>query len=71
MGHEMGHYVLNHVYKSILFFGVVLVVGFAFLRWAFDRAAAPAGASAGGSAASPIPPGCRCSRRCSRSTSSC
>jgi STE24 endopeptidase len=40
MGHEMGHYVLNHVSKSILFFGVVLVAGFAFLRWAFDRAAA-------------------------------
>ena len=40
MGHEMGHYVLNHVSKSILFFGVVLVAGFAFLRWAFDGAAA-------------------------------
>jgi STE24 endopeptidase len=40
MGHEMGHYVLHHVSKSILFFGVVLVAGFAFLRWAFDRAAA-------------------------------
>ncbi|MEZ5331942.1 MAG: M48 family metallopeptidase [Thermoanaerobaculia bacterium] len=37
MGHEMGHYVLNHVYESIVFFGVVLVGGFAFLRWAFDR----------------------------------
>jgi STE24 endopeptidase len=40
MGHEMGHYVLHHVSKSILFFGVVLVAGFAFLRWSFDRAAA-------------------------------
>ncbi|HKV07352.1 MAG TPA: M48 family metallopeptidase [Thermoanaerobaculia bacterium] len=40
MGHEMGHYVLNHVYESILFFGVVLVAGFAFLRFAFDRALA-------------------------------
>jgi STE24 endopeptidase len=40
MGHEMGHYVLNHVSKSILFFGVVLVAGFAFLRFGFDRAAA-------------------------------
>jgi STE24 endopeptidase len=35
MGHEMGHYVLNHVYKSILTFGVILFLGFAFLRWAF------------------------------------
>jgi STE24 endopeptidase len=40
MGHEMGHYVLHHVDKSMLFFGVVLVIGFGFLRWGFDRAAA-------------------------------
>lgn len=38
MGHEMGHYVLNHVYESILWFGLVLLLGFAFLRWGFDRA---------------------------------
>src|SRR5437867_579268 len=41
MGHEMGHYVLNHVYKATLFFGVVTVFGFAFLRgasgWALAR----------------------------------
>jgi STE24 endopeptidase len=40
MGHEMGHYVLHHVSKSILFFGVVLTIGFGFLRWGFDRVAA-------------------------------
>jgi STE24 endopeptidase len=40
MGHEMGHYVLHHVSKSVLFFGVVLVVGFGFLRWGFERARA-------------------------------
>jgi STE24 endopeptidase len=40
MGHEMGHYVLNHVYKTIFYFGVVLVLGFAFLRWGFGRAVA-------------------------------
>ena len=34
MGHEMGHYVLHHVYKDLLFFGVLAVVGFAFLNWA-------------------------------------
>jgi STE24 endopeptidase len=34
MGHEMGHYVLNHVYKGLLFFGLVIVAGFAFLHWA-------------------------------------
>lgn len=37
MGHEMGHYVLNHVYKGILFFGVVVVMGFALLRWSVGR----------------------------------
>ena len=40
MGHEMGHYVLNHVYESILFFGLVLLGGFAWLRWSYDRAVA-------------------------------
>ena len=38
MGHEMGHYVLNHVYKGTLFFGVLTVLGFAFLRGASARA---------------------------------
>ena len=33
MGHEMGHYVLNHVYKLVFFFGVVACVAFALLRW--------------------------------------
>lgn len=40
MGHEMGHYVLNHVYESILWFALVFLLGFAFLRWGFDRAVA-------------------------------
>jgi STE24 endopeptidase len=38
MGHEIGHYALNHVYESIVFLGVVLVAGFAFLSWAFAAA---------------------------------
>ena len=38
MGHEMGHYVLHHVEKSLLFFGVVIVVAFAYLRWALGWA---------------------------------
>ena len=33
MGHEMGHYVLNHIYKDLLFMVVVVVAGFALLRW--------------------------------------
>jgi STE24 endopeptidase len=40
MGHEMGHYVLNHVYESILWFALVFLLAFAFLRWGFDRAVA-------------------------------
>jgi STE24 endopeptidase len=38
MGHEMGHYVLDHVYKLILSFSVILFIGFAFLRWAYGAA---------------------------------
>ena len=37
MGHEMGHYVLNHIPKDILFGLVVLVCFFGFLRWSLDR----------------------------------
>ena len=40
MGHEMGHYVLNHVYESIIDIGVLIFLGFAFLRWAYTRALA-------------------------------
>jgi STE24 endopeptidase len=36
MGHEMGHYVLNHIPKDILFFFVVIASGFALLRWTLD-----------------------------------
>lgn len=41
MGHEMGHYVLNHVYKGLVFFGIVVVLVFAVLfrgsEWALKR----------------------------------
>lgn len=37
LGHEMGHYVLNHVYKGILAIGVLVVIGFAFMSWGFKR----------------------------------
>ena len=37
MGHEMGHYVLNHVYEFIPIFALILLVGFGFLRASFDR----------------------------------
>ncbi len=40
MGHEMGHYVLNHVYKAVIFFTLVLLGGMLFLRfgWAWAHA---------------------------------
>lgn len=40
MAHEMGHYVLNHIWKMILQFGLLLAVGFAFVRWSFGKAVA-------------------------------
>jgi len=36
MGHEMGHYVLNHEYKGLVMMGVVIVIGFAFLNWGIN-----------------------------------
>ena len=36
MGHEMGHYVLNHVFKMILVLVIVIVIGFALLRWSLE-----------------------------------
>ncbi|HET7617662.1 MAG TPA: M48 family metallopeptidase [Vicinamibacterales bacterium] len=40
MGHEMGHYVLNHAYKMLLAFGVIIVVGLGLIARSFDRLAA-------------------------------
>jgi STE24 endopeptidase len=40
MGHEMGHYVLNHEYKGLVMFGVVLVFAFAFANWGINYALA-------------------------------
>src|SRR6202167_2456372 len=41
MGHEMGHYVLNHIPKSILFIAIVDVLAFLYLffglQWALRR----------------------------------
>jgi STE24 endopeptidase len=36
MGHEMGHYVLNHAYKGLVMFGALIVIGFAFLNWGIN-----------------------------------
>ena len=43
MGHEMGHYVLNHEYKGLVMTGVLIVIGFAFLNWALNSSLARSG----------------------------
>lgn len=47
MGHEMGHYVLNHEYKGLVMIGVVIVIAFAFLNWGINFALARWGESWG------------------------
>jgi STE24 endopeptidase len=37
MGHEMGHYVLNHVWKGIAFFGVLIILGYYFVNRVFGK----------------------------------
>jgi STE24 endopeptidase len=36
MGHEMGHYVLNHEYKGLVISGVLVLIGFAFVNWGIN-----------------------------------
>lgn len=47
MAHEIGHYVLNHAWKGLVFMGLIIVAMFAFARWAFAWAQARWGASWG------------------------
>jgi STE24 endopeptidase len=37
MGHEIGHYAMNHIPKMLMMFGVVILVGFGFAQWAMQR----------------------------------
>jgi len=37
MGHELGHYVLNHIYKSIAEFALLFLAAFLFAKWAMER----------------------------------
>ncbi|HEX4511250.1 MAG TPA: M48 family metalloprotease, partial [Burkholderiaceae bacterium] len=37
MGHELGHYVMNHIYKGIVEFTVLFFFGFLVVKWAMDR----------------------------------
>ena len=36
MGHELGHYVMNHIYKMLAEFAILVFVGFIFAKWALD-----------------------------------
>lgn len=36
MGHEMGHYVMNHIPKTLIFMLIVAVCFFAFLNWSVN-----------------------------------
>jgi len=44
MGHEMGHYVMNHIYKMVVFIGIFMVAIFVILRHALDWSLAKWGA---------------------------
>jgi STE24 endopeptidase len=44
MGHEMGHYVLHHIAKDLLFFSVLILIFFASLRRSLDWSLARWGA---------------------------
>lgn len=37
MAHEMGHYVLNHAMKLVLYFSLIILIGFALVTVFFDR----------------------------------
>jgi STE24 endopeptidase len=39
MGHEIGHYVLNHVYEMLAYFAVIIAAGFAVTAWGYRRLA--------------------------------
>jgi len=36
MGHELGHFVMNHIYKSLCEMALVTLAGFIFAKWAMD-----------------------------------
>jgi STE24 endopeptidase len=36
MGHELGHYVMNHIYKGLCEFALLTLAGFIFAKWAME-----------------------------------
>ena len=62
MGHELGHYVLNHIYKMVIDFTLLICAGFWFTHW-FTAGRAAVSAPLGDCAESTTSPACRsCSR---------
>jgi STE24 endopeptidase len=37
MGHELGHYVLNHVLRIVIYYSLVFAIGYAFIAWSAVR----------------------------------
>ena len=37
MAHELGHYVMNHIYKAIVGFALLLLAAFVFAKWLMER----------------------------------
>lgn len=47
MGHELGHYVLNHIYKMVIDFTLLICAGFWFTHWFYSWASRRFGAAWG------------------------
>lgn len=47
MGHELGHYVMNHIGKTMCMLALVLFVGFATVQWVLTRLVARCAAATG------------------------
>jgi STE24 endopeptidase len=37
MGHEMGHYVLHHLWIEVVVFGILILIGFSLVKWALNK----------------------------------
>jgi STE24 endopeptidase len=37
LGHEMGHYVMNHIYILFLEFSLLIILGFRLVKWALNK----------------------------------
>jgi STE24 endopeptidase len=47
MAHEIGHYAMNHIYKFIIAYALLLIIGFHIVKWGLDRLLARHGARLG------------------------